>query len=356
MKVALLSPAAPPLGGIAQWTDTVVEHLGHSSDVELVHINTSSGFHSIEGRSFYQRFVLQFRDIFRIKQQLSESLDKSCIDVAHITTSGGFGLLRDYFLLRYLRTRHVPTVYHIHYGRIPKMRASSNTEWQAQRKVLKLCSSIVVIDPLTQATLIDYPNVSFIPNPIEPIPYSPVNSKRLIFIGHVTPEKGVGELLEAWQSLQLQYPDWTLSIVGEVSDDYRRLLIDRFSCQNATFYGELSHSQAISELLKSSVLVLPSHSEGFPYSVCEAMFAGKAVVATRVGAIPYQLSDNCGYLCDPYDTDGLIMQLSQVMESATTRQSLGANAAARALNLFSADTIISKYDALWHRISTGHIV
>ena len=111
--------------------------------------------------------------------------------------------------------------------------------------------------------------------------------------------------------------------------------------------GEMSHDLAMQEVKKASVLTLPSHSEGFPYSICEAMFAGKAIVASDVGAIPMLLDNMCGVVCERMNVDDLARCLKKVMCDEPFRKKLSENAVKKASNFLSVDKVMMQYKAIW---------
>ena len=111
--------------------------------------------------------------------------------------------------------------------------------------------------------------------------------------------------------------------------------------------GEMSHDLAMQEVKKASVLTLPSHSEGFPYSICEAMFAGKAIVASDVGAIPMLLDGLCGIVCKRMNVDDLATCLKKVMDDEPLRRILSENAAKKAREKLSVSRVMEQYKNVW---------
>lgn len=126
-----------------------------------------------------------------------------------------------------------------------------------------------------------------------------------------------------------------------------RGLANRCRDSNVEFVGELAHYDAMVAMSKADVFVLPSHTEGFPFVVLEAMTLGKAIVATRVGAIPEMLADGCGVLVDPKDPVGLADALKRVMASETLRHEMGNRARERALREYSIDTVFEQLKTIW---------
>ena len=73
------------------------------------------------------------------------------------------------------------------------------------------------------------------------------------------------------------------------------------------FSVKKGHDDAMRMLANAEIFVLPSHTEGFPNAVLEAMALAKAIIASRVGAIPEMLADECGLLIEAKDVSGLKM-------------------------------------------------
>lgn len=98
-----------------------------------------------------------------------------------------------------------------------------------------------------------------------------------IYVGRLSPEKGVMGLLEAWRGI-----DYPLTIVG---DGPQMAEARRAAGSKVTFLGNRSHEEVLRLIEKSAFLVFPSEwYEGFPLTVLESMAMGRAVLATDLGA------------------------------------------------------------------------
>lgn len=97
-----------------------------------------------------------------------------------------------------------------------------------------------------------------------------------------------------------------------------------------------------------AVLVVSSDNEGTPFSIIEAMAAGVAVVATRVGGIPDVVRDGVtGVLVPPRDPDALATAIASLLRDPVRRRTLGEAGRADAIARFDAARMVSETTALY---------
>jgi glycosyltransferase involved in cell wall biosynthesis len=121
-------------------------------------------------------------------------------------------------------------------------------------------------------------------------------ARGAVFVGRLSPEKGVDTLVEAWRGL-----DVPLRIVGTGPEEerLRALAGDQPSIE---FLGELPHAAVIDELRRAGMLVFPSRwDEPFGLAIIEAMACGTPVIATNRGAAPELVNDRVTGLLVPSD-------------------------------------------------------
>lgn len=126
---------------------------------------------------------------------------------------------------------------------------------------------------------------NFHERPPTPVPFED-RLPRVLFVGRLAPEKGVGVLLEAWRRWGDAAPP--LEVVGEGPERERLAATVAASglAGRVSFAGRLSPDRVEERLLRSRLLVVPSlWYEGFPLVVREAFAAGVPVVASRLGAL-----------------------------------------------------------------------
>lgn len=99
------------------------------------------------------------------------------------------------------------------------------------------------------------------------------------------------------------------------------------------------------------VFVLPSRFEAFPLAIVEAMLTGLPIVATPVGSVPEAIIDGeTGLLVAPDDAAGLAAALRRLAASPDLRARLGEAARKRALERFTARTMVDAYEALYREL------
>jgi len=111
-----------------------------------------------------------------------------------------------------------------------------------------------------------------------------------IFVGRLSPEKGVTTLLAAWDLLKTSIP---LVIVGD--GPLRPLLEDESRKRNLStieFTGRLTAVQARNAIRQAAFLIAPSlWYEGFPMTICEAFACGTPVLCSRLGTLQEVVTD-----------------------------------------------------------------
>jgi glycosyltransferase involved in cell wall biosynthesis len=174
---------------------------------------------------------------------------------------------------------------------------------------------------------------------------------RLIAVGRLSAEKGIGGLLEA---LYLMLPEQrpALVIVGDgPMRDELDVMVERLGLGKlVTFLGRLPEPDTLAEIARSDILVLPSFMEGLPIVLMEAMALGKPVVATRVAGIPELVTDGeSGLLFTPSDWTELAEKLSMLVIDQGLRQRLGKSGPQRIARDFDVKRSAVQLRDLFHR-------
>jgi len=126
------------------------------------------------------------------------------------------------------------------------------------------------------------------------------NGYKLIFVGRLIECKGISFLIESFKMVLNSGIQAKLYLVGSGEEENRlRELVYRQELEeDVIFLGYSSNPLAI--IRKMDLLVLPSKEEGFGRVLLEAMYAGIAVIGTKVGGIPEIVDNDVNGLLVPY--------------------------------------------------------
>jgi glycosyltransferase involved in cell wall biosynthesis len=205
-----------------------------------------------------------------------------------------------------------------------------------ERQALRAADAVIVAAEADRSTIIqryhvDAGTVHVIPNYVDtdafrPMPEIVREPRRLTFVGRLDDQKNVMALIEAIEGI----PGVTLAIVGDGPLRGELEAAVRARGVDARFLGTRPHAELPVLLNRSAAFVLPSHYEGNPKALVEAMACGVPVVGTRVPGIREILAHReTGYLCGT-SAGEIRVALQDVLEDAALRDRMSAGAVAYA--------------------------
>jgi glycosyltransferase involved in cell wall biosynthesis len=185
------------------------------------------------------------------------------------------------------------------------------------------------------------------------------NGERLLFVGRLSPEKGMHVLLEAFERVLQRQPEASMDLVGPGAVMTEALLADPaadplmagliplcrpdypdrlrgqlspIASTRVRFLGNVPHSKLPELYRQADIFVFPSiWHEPFGMPVVEAMASGLPVIATRGGGIPELIDDGkTGILVERGQVEPLADAISRLLSSAPLRHSMGQEGMRRA--------------------------
>jgi glycosyltransferase involved in cell wall biosynthesis len=176
---------------------------------------------------------------------------------------------------------------------------------------------------------------------------------RILFLGRLEEGKGVFELLGAGARLAPKYPALRLVFGGEGdAEALRRKAAELGIEDRIELLGWVGPLERDAQLARAAVFCLPSHAEGLPMSMLEAMAAGRAVVASSVGGIPETIADGeNGLLAPPRDAAALADRLDRVLGDETLRAQLARNARVTIEQHYSTEVVCGQLSALYRELA-----
>ncbi len=161
-------------------------------------------------------------------------------------------------------------------------------------------------------------------------------ANEFLFLGRLSVAKGIYDLVEAMEKVKAQGVFLHCVLAGVGDEAQVKALVAQHGLEEYfEFAGWVDDAEKLARLSACASLVMPSHGEALPMAILEAMAAGKAIVATTVGAIPEVVTPENGILFAPKDTDALAAAMMQAAGDVAFLEAAAANNTAKVEACFS---------------------
>lgn len=166
--------------------------------------------------------------------------------------------------------------------------------------------------------------------------------RDMLFVGRITPEKGLGILLDAWSRLQTEE---RLLLAGEAVSALELP-------SNVIHLGRLPSSRVRELMHEVRCVVMPGvWPEPFGRVAIEAFSCGTPVIATHAGGLAAIVEDGVnGFVVDPGDVAGLSERLSRLLDGSADMASLSANARKSFLTLYTPQVNLQALESIYSRL------
>lgn len=178
-----------------------------------------------------------------------------------------------------------------------------------------------------------------------------LENKLIISAGRFSEEKGFDLLLEAFEFVVKEHPDWKLAIFGEgkEKEKMKKIIIDKKIYNNVILMPK--SDKLNDEMLKASMYVLSSRYESFGMVLLEAMALGIPCVSySCAGPSEIIRNNEDGILVPEQDIKGLANGINKLIEDKELRIRLGAKAREN-IARYSLESIGTKWDKIIETIS-----
>lgn len=284
------------------------------------------------------------------------------VDLLHIHMSMYGSALRKSVLAVIASAMNLPTIMHMHGSEFDDyFRGSSPWGRKLLTAVLRRCTRVVVIGNYWRDFMIcevglDPDRVKLVPNGVPSVPRradkSMPESPALLMLGELGVRKGTPELIEALASPELRQREWSATLAGNGPVDQYRTSVASLGLSGRISLPGWRNADQVRDLLHSAdILILPSHHEGLPMAILEAMAAGVTVISTPVGAIPDAIIDGeTGLLVTPGDPAALAGAILRLLDDVSLRRALAANARARCERMFTIDRTATAIASIYREL------
>jgi glycosyltransferase involved in cell wall biosynthesis len=248
-------------------------------------------------------------------------------------------------------------IWHDHYG-------ESEFLNQRPKTVLKFCSKFFdhlfcvnsklkdwATTTLKTKSINHLPNYAVLDNQPQKTVLKGTNGKRIICLANLRPQKDHVTLLKAFKTTLINYPGWTLHLVGkDFKDAYSNTIktyITAEALEHSVFiYDSCSDVSAV--LKQSSIGVLSSKSEGLPLAILEYGLAALPVIATNVGDCNLVISNETyGKLIPSKDVSELKNAIEYYISNTETAKLAGKHLKLKIENDFSKHATIKNVVAVY---------
>ena len=286
-------------------------------------------------------------------------------DLIHLNLAAHGSTLRKLLLMRLAGAFRVPTLLHIHASRFVPFCESLGP--RARRLLvgsLSRASRIVVIGDYWRRYLVETLGVpaeivavihNAVPMPPPAAPRAANSRCRIVALGQLGQRKGTPELLDALAASTMRELDWEADIAGNGTVEASRARVAALGLSDRVRIPGWVDAETVAGLLAGAdIFVLPSHNEGLPVAILEAMGAGLAVVTTPVGAIPeLVIAHESGLLVPPGSAGDLAAALADLVGNPELRVRLGKNARERIERYFRIDATADQFASMYRALASA---
>jgi len=312
MKILMLGNAPQVHGGITSVIEQIKSYDWSKKDIEIKYISSYSGGNNIKK-------ILCFCEAFgQVVMQMI--FNKPNVIYMHMSHHGSFD--RKNIIHHLARVFNVPDAVHLHGSEFQSWYDECDDKKKLKvRRFLQTCGALIVlgkqwnerikeIEPQTRTVIIN--NTVHIPD--KHVIWQE-NQFNVLFLGVLVKRKGVSDLLDAVNILNtnnlLGNMRFIIAGAGEEEERLKEKVHQLNNDSYVDFVGWAVGEKKMQLLEECQMMVLPSHNEGLPIAVLEAISYGMPVVATNVGDMSAAIEEGYnGFLIEPGDSVGLAEKIS----------------------------------------------
>lgn len=303
------------------------------------------------GRPFMQKLLGYLRRRQVHKKRLKALLEEERPDIVDCFYPGECSFvpsLRDGS--KKVMELHQSKLFHHQYNRSGLMGLADKVRARMDERLVRKFDRFVVLTQEDKEMWDEMHGIRVIPNAANFIAekYSDCTAKRVIAVGRLDYQKSFDRLIQVWEKVHQQMPDWRLDIFGQ--GEWKEMLqgmIDERVLQNTVRLNDPTRNIG-KEYSESSMLVMSSHYEGFPMVMIEAMACGLPAVCFdfKCGPRDIIVEGENGLIVHDGDIEALAEAMVRLMKDDELRKRMGENAR-KVVETYSEEKVMSKWLQLY---------
>jgi glycosyltransferase involved in cell wall biosynthesis len=351
LSIAMIGPGAAGIGGVAN----VMRSWEQSTHWALHDIEN---YVSSPGQQARGRWLRMAWSAAHWRARLASGYRP---DLLHVHMGGPVSYLRERLYTDPAQAHRVPIVCHVHGFANPATVFDTSPFYRRGiRRILRQAAEVLVVAEAAIPVVEKWAGrdlpITVVRNAIAPPPhvdrlYGEVELPVVLFMGWMTSRKGVFDLLDAIPMVRKEVPKAEFVFAGDGVDlrRFQKRLAQR-GYKGVHVMGWVQGQTQARAWDRADVFCLPSHAEGMPISVLEAMGYGLPVVATEMAGIPEQVIPNqTGFLYPPGNVRALAQALIKLLRNPKLRQDMGTAGRRRLIETFDLDTQVQRVHQVWER-------
>lgn len=305
---------------------------------------------------------LQFKNIIKENEGLQDCplSDNIKIEAISSTTSGRFKKILSYLFMSFLIIKNIiknDFVYIFYPGHISTIagllcillkkdyalyvRGEYKLNSKIDSRIIKKAKFCLTVSDLIKNNLeknndnvsVIAPMIDFSKKDILQTKEQKNKNFKFLFVGRIEYNKGIFELIEAIKDINKTHTNLEFEIVGG-GEDYNTIKNLSENIENLTLLGQIAEKEKLLSIYREAdIFIFPSHFEGFPRVLYEAMMARLPIITTLVGGIPGLMKDsyNCVKI-EPKNSKSIVNAINRIINDNKLREDI-VNQATKDMNI-----------------------
>ena len=343
-------------GGIAAHVNSLLES-NLNENYQLTHIATH-----VEG-TIFKRIGKALKGYSRLLYHILKNKPK----LIHIHSASRGSFFRKSLAVLIAKIFNIPILFHIHggyfdlfYRKLPVL-LQKYVKW-----ILSTADFVIVLSEHWRnffSRLVDPDKIGIMNNTVS-VPANVIKAKKddnekysILFLGRILDRKGAFDLIRSIPDVVNEFPNCEFIFAGDGEIEKAARMTEAMGISYYTkFLGWINGKEKEAVLRNSDLYVLPSHIEGLPISLLEAMSYGLPVIATPVGGIPEVVEDGVnGFTVPCGDITILSERIIQVLKDKYLFQLMSKSNYLKIAQNFSASNMIEKLSDIYNSIIANRL-
>lgn len=179
-------------------------------------------------------------------------------------------------------------------------------------------------------------------------------NQTVLFLARIEENKGILTAIEALKHVHIKYPDCRLNIAGDGGAlEKAKKYVHKSGIKRVTFLGNLTGQEVSRAFEDASIYILPTHGEGMPTSLLEAMAFGLPIISRPVGGtVDFFENGKMGFLFESLNPEDYAAKIIDLLDNPEQIKSIGKYNHSYACQHFLASKVASSLEGIIREVIT----